>query len=74
VSAVRRVPREFRQAYFLAMEAGWEVTVTGKDHLKWKPPDGPPVFTAGTPSNWRGTRNALVLLRNAGLADLRVKG
>jgi hypothetical protein len=40
---------------------------TRGSHLAWRPPDGGPVFTSGTPSDVRGIRSALGDLRSAGL-------
>jgi hypothetical protein len=57
---------------------GWTITMTGSNHYRVTPPpgllarDGSPssvVFLAYTPSDYRGQRNALSLLRRQG-ADL----
>lgn len=63
-----KVPRELRPAFKAAQAAGWTVTRTGSNHLKWKPPAGRFVITGGTPCG--GTRtmlNAVTDLRKAGL-------
>jgi hypothetical protein len=44
------------------------VSITGKGHLKWQPPEGRPVFTASTPNaSHRERQNARGKLRRAGL-------
>ena len=45
-----------------------EVTAAGNGHLSWQPPDGRPVFTAGTPSPG-GARDDSAKLRRAGLNE-----
>lgn len=63
-----KVPETLKDAYRAARKAGWTVTRTGSNHLKWAPPDGIPVFTGGSPSSARRSRqNAESALRKAGL-------
>jgi hypothetical protein len=63
-----KMPAAFDRAAELARLAGWTVSQRqGSKHICWKPPTGAPVFTASTPSDYRGVRNALALLRRAGL-------
>lgn len=57
----------YRGLYALAIEQGWVVTVSGTNHLKWQPPTGRPVFTAGTPGEGREYLNTRAKLRRAGL-------
>jgi hypothetical protein len=64
-----KVPRELRPAFRAATAAGWSVTVTGSNHLKWKPPAGQFVITGCTPCpGTRTAKNAVANLRKAGLA------
>lgn len=62
-----KVPEAFRPAYEAALAAGWTVTRTGGGHLRWKPPQGGPVFTGATPGGRRSKANTLSDLRAAGL-------
>jgi len=41
-----RIPSIFARK---ARAEGWEITVTGSGHLRWKPPCGPIVITGSTP-------------------------
>jgi predicted RNA binding protein YcfA (HicA-like mRNA interferase family) len=47
---------------------GFTVTRTAKNHLLVRDPDGKAITTlAGTPSDWRSTKNAIATLKRAGL-------
>ena len=49
---------------------GWSVTRTRRNHhWKFVSPDRsvPPIFTSGTPSDWRSIRNLRSNLRRSGL-------
>jgi hypothetical protein len=62
-----RIPEAFRTAAEAARAAQWRIEHTAGNHLRWLPPSGPFVITAGTPSDPRGIRNDESLLRRAGL-------
>lgn len=57
----------YRGLYELAIEQDWEISFSGTNHLKWQPPAGRPVFTAGTPGDRREYLNTRAKLRRAGL-------
>jgi hypothetical protein len=63
----RSVPRELQPAFDLALALGWRTEALGSGHLRWVPPEGRFVVTSSTPSDGRGVRNALAMLRRAGL-------
>lgn len=50
-----------------AREQGWQVVITGGDHLKWTGPNGTLIFSAATPSDFRTIRNLKAKLSKAGL-------
>lgn len=62
-----RMSSEWRELRKAAEQQGWLITVTGKCHLKWKPPQGGPIFSAGTPSDRRSYANTKAMLTRAGL-------
>ena len=63
-----KIPKHLRQAARRAKAEGWTVEVTGKGHLRWKPPRGPAVITGATPKRYgHGPRNAQRALAKAGL-------
>jgi hypothetical protein len=46
---------------------GWTTEKTRKGHWRFNPPDkGPPVFTSGTPGDFRAMLNFLTKLRRRG--------
>lgn len=54
MSVVRHVSKKLKPMVKKAIEAGFVIELTGKRHLKWKPPwDAPFVITSGTPSDKR---------------------
>jgi hypothetical protein len=73
----RRITRPTReQAIDAALEAGWTLDQTAKNHPRLTPPRGrrdgqgdrlTPVTFARTPSDWRGDRNAIAKLRRSGI-------
>jgi hypothetical protein len=68
VSASRlKIPDGLRAMADLARRLEWTITRCGSGHLAWRSPDGTVVFTASTPSDLRGVRNARAKLRRAGL-------
>jgi hypothetical protein len=52
--------REFRRE---AERLGFVVSITNGGHLRCRAPNGAQVFTASTPSDYRGTLDALAMLR-----------
>lgn len=58
---------EFKDIIREAEEQGWVLDRTSKGHVKMIPPDrGPPVFTSGTPGDYRAIKNFLGKLRRRG--------
>jgi hypothetical protein len=62
-----RIPRDLRQLARRAEAAGWIITLTGSNHLAWKPPSGQTVFCPSTPSDHRSVQNVIGKLKRAGL-------
>lgn len=62
-----KVPEAYRNLAKLARSAGWTITLTRSNHLRWQAPDGAVVYTASTPSRAGGYRNAIAGFRRAGL-------
>lgn len=57
----------FHEVVKQAEEAGWTTAKTRKNHWRFNPPGGgPPVFTSGTPGDFRAFQNFLTKLRRAG--------
>lgn len=50
-----------------ARKQGWGVERTAKSHIKFVPPSGPLIYSAGTPSDPRGMKNLESRLRRQGL-------
>jgi len=44
-----RIPQHLRQLARRAIAEGWEISVTGSGHLRWKPPGGPAMITGSSP-------------------------
>ena len=58
---------DFRDIVKEAEAQGWRLERTSKGHVKMIPPDkGPPVFTSGTPGDYRALKNFLGKLRRRG--------
>lgn len=58
---------DFREIVKAAESQGWTLTWTSKGHVKMIPPDGgPPVFTSGSPGDYRALKNFLGKLRRRG--------
>lgn len=53
-----------------AETAGWTVTRTKGNHVRFLPTDKTqsPIISSGTPSDWRSLKNLTSQLRRAGLA------
>jgi hypothetical protein len=63
-----KVPKHLRHLARRALADGWEITVTGSGHLRWRPPRGTAVVTGSTPERYgHGPRNARRALARAGL-------
>lgn len=60
---------EMRRLREAAIAAGWTVTTSGGNHLRWTPPGGQggPVFTSATPSDRRALANMRRDFRKHGL-------
>lgn len=56
-----------RDLFDAAKRAGWSISKKRSGHLKLVSPNGDVVFTASTPSDWRGTMNLAAQLRKLGL-------
>lgn len=64
-----KVPEAYRSLYRLACRAGWQVTIHGSGHLRWKAPSGAVITTASSPGDRRSVRNERARLRRAGLRE-----
>jgi hypothetical protein len=63
-----KVPRHLRPLARRARAEGWVIEVTGKGHLRWRPPGGRAVITGSTPERYgHGPANARRALARAGL-------
>lgn len=62
-----KVPEALVAAAKAALAAKWSIKVTRGSHLKWTPPGGRPLFTSGTPSDFRSEKNHIARCRRAGL-------
>ena len=59
---------DLRALLAAARACGWEVTMTKKNHYKLTSPEGgAPVYSGGTPSDWRSNRNLRAHLRRRGV-------
>lgn len=67
MSGQQHLPRDLRKIARAAREQGWRVELTAKSHVKFVPPQGELIYSAGTPSDWRGRRNLVSRLRRSGL-------
>jgi hypothetical protein len=69
---VAKIPPHLREAARQAVAEGWQVTPTGKNHLRWRSPRGAVVITGSTPQRYgNGPRNAVRALARAGLGVRR---
>lgn len=55
-----------------AKKQGW-VVVVGSRHWKWQSPQGGVVFSAATPSDYRGYKNHIRMLRRYGYQESKIK-
>lgn len=61
---------EISQTVRLAKKQGWDVQITGSNHLKFIPPariGGRPIFGPLTPGSYRGVLNFFAKMKRAGL-------
>lgn len=67
-----KIPQQLRPLARQAAAEGWVITRTGGGHLRWKPPEGAPVFTGSTPKRFgHGDMNTRGQLAKAGLRARR---
>jgi predicted RNA binding protein YcfA (HicA-like mRNA interferase family) len=60
---LRGMPSEIRALLRNVQASGWQVSVSGGNHLKLKHPSGRTITMAATPSDWRAFANARATLR-----------
>lgn len=70
--ALRRSPEPLRNAVQLAVDLGWRCEMTRKGHVRLRPPperegEVDPVVFPSTPSDHRGYRNTIAVLRRSGV-------
>ena len=68
-SKIKGIPAELQELIRLAEEQDWLVEWTKKGHLRLTPPDPTQnqIFSASTPSDWRGVKNMRARMKRAGL-------
>jgi len=67
---VAQLIKELKKLIKLARSQGWEVRITGGNHVEWKPPDKskPKIYSGNTISDGaRGFHNVKAILRKNGL-------
>lgn len=64
-SLVRGAREGLRRLVFFALAEGWQVSRTRGGHLRFSKQGCASIFTSGTPSDHRSTRNAHARLRRA---------
>lgn len=63
-----RVKKELRPLVAAAVEQGWDVSISGGGHLRFKSPSGAIVFAPSTPRGGkRSIENTVAELRRKGL-------
>lgn len=63
-----RVKKELRPLVAAAVEQGWDVSISGGGHLRFKSPNGAIVFAPSTPRGGkRSIENTVAELRRKGL-------
>lgn len=62
-----KIPKEYRPLAARAIAQDWTIEPTKGGHLKWTNPQGRPVFTPSTPSDWRSLKNVIRKLKHKGL-------
>lgn len=69
---------DFYDVIKAAEAEGWTSERTGKNHWRLNPPEGVnggrPIFTSGTPGDFRAYQNFLTKLRKAGFNYRKGKG
>lgn len=63
----RGMPEPLRRYARLAVRQGWSIESSRRASLIWITPDGVRLRTTRTPSDWRGIKNFVSLLRRHGL-------
>ena len=58
------IPEPYRKFAAAARRKKWKLSVAGNGHLRWKPPNDRPLYTAGSPGS--GVSADLAKLRRAG--------
>jgi len=61
------IPEPYRKFAAAARRKKWKLSVAGNGHLRWKPPNDRPLYTAGSPGS--GASADLAKLRKAGLEE-----
>lgn len=61
------ISKEYRPFLDAARAAGWKVTLTSNNHVRWAPPDGSRPFTTGLTMSGRGVKATRARFRKAGL-------
>jgi hypothetical protein len=60
------VKKDLKQLLARLVKAGWQVRKTKRGHIKAISPQGELVVMGSTPTDYRGLKNALALLRRKG--------
>lgn len=66
---VKGVSSDLQDLIQLAVDQDWKVEWTKGGHLRLTPPDPskPQIFSASTPSDWRGVKNMRARMKRSGL-------
>jgi hypothetical protein len=62
-----QIHKEYRPIAAQAVAAGWTISFTKNNHLRWTSPSGKVVFSGGSPSDRRALYNHVMMLRRNGL-------
>jgi hypothetical protein len=62
-----KVCKELQPIRDAAIKQGWTIEIRNNSHMKWVSPEGKQFFTAATPSDRRGIKNHISMLKQAGL-------
>lgn len=65
VSKTKRRKSVMDEARKVADELGYTLSLTKKGHLRFDKPGSAPIFSSGTPSDWRTVKNTIADLRAA---------
>lgn len=58
-----KMPKEWRKLKKQAEDQGWTVEKTKNNHIRWTNPDGEIVISPSTPSENRGMKNFLSVMK-----------